>query len=242
MREIKADLHVHTCLSPCGELEMVPRAIVKRVKAVGLDMIAVCDHNSGENALAVMRAAESESISVIPGMEITSCEEVHILGLFNSEEDLASIHMLIDAHLCGENDAEVFGPQVIVDERDEPIALNPKLLIGATSLNLEEVVDAIHSFGGLAVASHIDREGFGLIGQLGFVPPGLKLDALEVSRRVSHRQWAEEWSTFPVITSSDAHCLTDIGKSSTSFLGREASLDELRKALARQGGRRVVIH
>jgi predicted metal-dependent phosphoesterase TrpH len=221
---------------------MVPTAIVRQVKAVGLDMIAICDHNSGENAFAVIRAGERESVSVIPGIEITTREEVHILGLFRNEADLVGIHALIDKNLSGENDAETFGPQVVVDERDEPIALNTKLLIGATALTLEEVVDAIHGFDGLAIAAHIDREGFGLIGQLGFVPPGLKLDALEVSHRVSHKKWDQEWDAFSVVTSSDAHCLRDIGKSTTSFLGTEASLDEFRKALAKQDGRRVVIH
>jgi predicted metal-dependent phosphoesterase TrpH len=241
MKEIRADLHLHTCLSPCGELEMVPTAIVRQVKAVGLDMIAICDHNSGENARAVIRGGERESVPVIPGIEITTREEVHILGLFRSERALIGIQTLIYNNLPGENDADFFGPQVTVDEWDEPIALNTKLLIGATALTLEEVVGAIHDFGGLAIASHIDREGFGLIGQLGFVPPGLQLDALEVSHRVSHKKWNAEWDAFTVITSSDAHCLGDIGKSPTSFLTSEASFDEIGKALAQQDGRRVVV-
>jgi PHP family Zn ribbon phosphoesterase len=152
------------------------------------------------------------------------------------------IQSLIDEHLSGENDPDAFGLQVVVDEWDQPTDVNTKLLIGATTLSLEEVVDAIHGFGGLAIASHIDREGFGLIGQLGFIPPGLKIDALEVSARVSHKKWDEEWKGYSVITSSDAHCLADIGKSFTSFLVEEASLDEISKALTRQDGRRVVVH
>jgi predicted metal-dependent phosphoesterase TrpH len=242
VREVKADLHLHTCLSPCGELEMVPTAIVKQVKAAGLDMIAICDHNTVENALAVARAAEREPICVIPGIEITSREEVHVLGLFSPEQDLLGIQTLIDENLSGENDAEAFGHQIVVDERDEPIGVNTRLLIGATSLTLEEVVDAIHRFGGLAVASHIDREGFGIIGQLGFIPPGLELDALEVSPRVSHRQWSEEWAAYSVITSSDAHRLADIGRSYTLFLVNEPNLDEIGKALGRQDGRKVLVH
>jgi PHP family Zn ribbon phosphoesterase len=241
MKEIRADLHLHTCLSPCGELEMVPTAIIKQVKIMSLDMIAICDHNSGENALAVARAGESESVRVIPGIEITTREEVHILGLFDNEQDLMGIQALVDESLSGENDADTFGYQVVVDERDEPVSVNTKLLIGATTLSLEQVVEAIHGFRGLAIASHIDREGFGLIGQLGFIPPGLKLDALEVSPHVSHKEWAEEWTAFPVITSSDAHCLADIGKSSTRFLAQEATLDEIGKALAGDGGRQVLV-
>jgi predicted metal-dependent phosphoesterase TrpH len=241
-KEIKADLHLHTCLSPCGELEMVPTAIVKKAKEVGLDILAVCDHNSVENVQAVARAAEKVSIPVIPGIEITSREEVHILGLFRSQRDLNGIQSLIDENLTGENDADYYGPQVVVDERDQPIELNTKLLIGATALTVEQVVDAIHRYRGLAIASHIDREGFGIIGQLGFIPEGLALDALEVSPRASLREWNEEWSSYPVITSSDAHRLEEIGKSATSFLAEAPSFDEIEKALARVDGRRVVIH
>jgi predicted metal-dependent phosphoesterase TrpH len=242
MREIRADLHIHTCLSPCGELEMVPTAIVRQVKALGLDMIAVCDHNSTENALAVMRAGESKSVRVIPGIEITTREEVHILGLFKQEAQLERIQRLVDENLSGENDADAFGPQVVVDQRDEPIDLNTRLLIGATDLRLSDVVDSIHDAGGIAIAAHIDREGFGLIGQLGLIPPGLKLDALEVSPRVSHKEWDEAWPAFPVITSSDAHQLSNIGKSYTSFLVEEANFEEIYKALTGQDGRRILVH
>jgi hypothetical protein len=178
---------------------------------------------------------------VIPGIEITTREEVHILGLFKTEQDLSRIQSLVDENLSGENDPDAFGPQVVVDEWDEPIALNDKLLIGATTLKIGEVVDAIHEFGGLAIAAHIDREGFGLIGQLGLIPRGLKLDALEVSPRVSHREWSETWSDFPVVTSSDAHHLADIGKSATTFLVEEATFEEIEKALAGRDGRKVLI-
>jgi predicted metal-dependent phosphoesterase TrpH len=241
VREFKADLHLHTCLSPCGEPEMVPTAIVDQVKAVGLDMIAICDHNSVENVLAVSKAGERISVAVVPGIEITTREEVHILGLFRSERTLAAVQSLMDENLPGENDAAAFGPQVVVDDRDQPVELNTKLLIGATVLTLEEVVDAIHGLEGLAIASHVDREGFGLIGQLGFVPPGLELDALEVSPRASQSEWDRKFAAYPVVTSSDAHRLADIGKSRTTFMARQASLDEFEMALHRQDGRRVVV-
>ena len=241
LREWKADLHLHTCLSPCGELEMVPTAIVRQAKASGLDLVAICDHNTVANAGAVVRVGERESLAVIPGIEITTREEVHVLGLFESEQDLAGLESLIEESLSGENDEVAFGLQVVVDEWDEPVAIETSLLIGATSLTLEETVDAIHDFGGLAVAAHIDREGFGLIGQLGFIPPGLPLDAVEVSPRASHQEWDREWSDFPVITSSDAHCLEDIGRSTTAFLAREATLEEIGKALKQEQGRKVVV-
>ena len=242
LSELKADLHLHTCLSPCGELEMVPTAIVRQAKTLGLDMVAVCDHNSLANTAAVVRAGERESLSVVPGVEITTREEVHILGLFQPGLDLNELQLLIVQNLPGENDEEAFGLQVVVNEWDEPTEVETKLLIGATALTLEEVVGAIHGCGGLAIAAHIDREGFGLIGQLGFIPPGLGLDALEVSPRVSHRQWVEQCGAFPVITSSDAHRLADIGSSTTSFLAVESSFEEIRRALMRQDDRKVLVH
>jgi hypothetical protein len=141
-------------------------------------------------------------------------------------------------HLPGENDEETFGPQYVADEHDEIIAYTEKLLIGATTLPLEAVIDLIHRSEGLAVASHIDREGFSLIGQLGFIPPGIQLDAVEVSPRGSIK---DTYDGFTIVTGSDAHFLDDIGKSSTKLLTEDASFDELRKALLGLEGRKVLV-
>lgn len=235
MRELRADLHIHTCLSPCAEPEMVPGAIVRRARQLGLDMIGICDHNSAENAAAVATAGRSESVCVVPGIEITSREEVHILGLFETGRQLMGMQAVVHENLSGENDEEAFGPQTIVDPWDRPVGVNRKLLIGATELTLEQVVDAVHDFGGLAVAAHVDRPSFGLIGQLGLVPEGLALDALEVSPQAPRKPWDH----FPVITSSDAHRLEDIGKGCTCFFAEEGSVGEIGKALRAEDGRRV---
>jgi predicted metal-dependent phosphoesterase TrpH len=215
---------------------MVPTAIVKRAKRIGLNIIGVCDHNSAENVGAVVRAGQRENLSIIVGMEITSREEVHILGLFGDEDPLLRLQDLVYENLPGENDPEAFGPQMVVDEFDSVVGSTTKLLIGATTFSLEETVNAIHDAGGLAIAAHIDRERFGLIGQLGFIPEGLPLDALEVSPRAS----IANWNGFPVVSSSDAHFLNDIGKSSTCFLLEEATLEEIAKALRNEDGRRIV--
>jgi len=228
-------LHVHTCLSPCAEPEMVPTAIVRQARALGLDMIAICDHNAAENVAAVAEAGRRETVSVIPGIEVTSREEVHVLGLFGAEEDLARMQTVVHENLPGENDEETFGPQTIVDQWDQKVGVNTKLLIGATDLTLEQIVESIHELGGLAVAAHIDRPSFGLIGQLGFVPKGLAFDALEISPEAR----PETRDDFPVVTSSDAHCLNDIGKSSTLFYVEAANFEEIGKALRGEGGRGV---
>jgi len=188
MRKVRADLHLHTCLSPCADDLMQTTAIIEQAKKAGLDMIGICDHNSGENVRAMMKAGERQSLAVIPGVEVTSREEVHILGLFSAEQDLMCLQDIIYENLPGQNDEEAFGPQLVIDEYGNVVGQNSRLLIGATTLTLEQVIDAIHQFAGLAIASHVDRQRFSLIGQLGFIPNGLKLDAVEVSNPSSAGQ------------------------------------------------------
>jgi len=237
MRMVRADLHVHTCLSPCADEQMQATAIVKRARTMGLDMIGICDHNSAENVAAVVKAGLREGLSVIAGMEITSREEAHILAFFETEGDLMRMQDLVYENLSGENYEESFGPQTVVDEWDRVVGTNRRLLIGATALSVEQVVDAIHERGGLAIASHVDRERFSLIGQFGFIPKGLRLDAVEVSRPSSMAQGYG----YPVVVFSDAHFLEDIGKSFTCFVVENLSLSEIRKALGNEMGRKIVV-
>ena len=242
MREFKADLHIHTCLSPCGDLEMSPAAIVEEAICKGVDLIAICDHNSSENADAVIKASKGKGLTVLPGIEVTSKEEVHICALFDNVNDALNMQTLIYDNLEGENDADVFGMQVVVNAEGEVLGFNKRLLIGATSLSVETIVDAIHSFNGLAVAAHIDREGFGIIGQLGFIPIDLELDALEISAKMKMKDAYlrfSEYQKFPFLCSSDAHFLDNIGTGTTSFLLEEPSVKELRMALKGKAGRRV---
>ncbi len=242
MRVIRADLHIHTCLSPCGELEMYPSRIVEEAIRKKIDLIAICDHNSTENVSAVVEASQDTNMTVIPGIEITSKEEVHIIGLFDSLEDAVEIQDLVYSQLEGKNDERIFGKQIIVDAKGNILNFNEKLLIGATNLSIENIVKAIHNQNGLAIAAHIDREGFGIIGQLGFIPPGLDLDALEVSSKISMnnvRRTFLEYEEFSFLQSSDAHRLDDIGNGSTSLSMESASFDDLKMALNEEQGRRI---
>ena len=244
LKAYRADLHIHTILSPCTELtEMSPRAIVKRSRQVGLDCIAVCDHNSCENVAAIRAVARDTGLVVVPGIEITSREEVHVLGLFDREESAGAVQEVVYAHLPGENDEATFGHQVVVNEQEEIVCFNKRLLIGATTLSLETIVELIHSRNGLAVASHVDREAFSVIGQLGFIPPEVTLDALEFSPRITRgklRVQVPQADAYPLITASDAHVLDDIGKSSTTFVMERVSIDEMKLALAARDGRKVL--
>jgi predicted metal-dependent phosphoesterase TrpH len=238
------DLHIHTCLSPCATLDMTPRKIVKVAGMKDLGMIAVTDHNSAENVAATLRAAAGTDLCVIPGMEIATAEEAHIVALFDDVASAVSMQQLVYDHLPPEeNDEDLFGIQVAANEFDEVEEINTRLLIGATTLGVEAVVSAIHQRGGLAVAAHIDRESFSVVGQLGFIPPDLALDALEISRRVTldaARERFPEYAGYTFLPASDAHDLDEIGTNPTRVLVAEPKMSELRLALAGKDGRRVV--
>ncbi len=238
MREFNADLHIHTCLSPCADLEMSPRNIVREAKRKGLHVIGICDHNSAENVPAVEKSAAKEGIRVIGGMEVTSKEEVHLLALFDVGDRLYSLQEIVHENLHGTNDERLYGEQVIVNEEEEVIGFSKKLLIGSTEITIGKLVDLIHEHDGLAFAAHVDREGFGILGQLGFIPEGLPLDALELADP-SKRDTIPQKDLFPFVTSSDAHTLKKIGARYTTFLMRDVSIEEMRKCLRGEDGRRV---
>ncbi len=244
LKEFKADLHIHTCLSPCAELRMTPSTIVKTASEKGLSIIAITDHNSAENVTAAKKAAEKTGLTVLAGMEVTTSEEVHIVAMFNDIESVIKLQDVVYEHLLHlENDGEQFGEQVVVNEEDEVLSFNKRLLISATTLTAHSVVDIIHSLGGLAIASHIDREVFGIIAHLGFIPPDLKLDALEISPNTPIEEAKtkfSEYSHIPWITSSDAHHTHDIGRVSTGFLMQSPTFEELCMALNGIEGRKVM--
>jgi predicted metal-dependent phosphoesterase TrpH len=243
LRRFRADLHIHTCLSPCGELSMYPSAVVKEARARGLDIIAVTDHNAAENAAAVAEAAAGTGLTVLPGLELATEEEAHILAWFDPGTDLGPLLAVVYANLPDvPSRRSLVKEQVIVDAEDGVTGFHPRCLIGATRLDAAAAVSLIHRHGGLAVASHIDREAFSLVSQLGFIPPGLELDAVEVSPL---RSFAEARTAYgpltplPMVRFSDAHRPEEIGQATMEFLMAEPSLAEIRKALAGRDGREV---
>lgn len=244
LRRLRADLHIHTCLSPCGELSMSPRAVVARALEVGLDMIAVTDHNTTANAAAVIQAAAGTPLAVLPGIELTTAEEAHILGLFEPDADLAIFQKAVDRRLPDVPAARKFvKDQVLVDADDFVTGFLDRPLFGATTLDVRAAVDLIRGSGGMALACHIDREAFSLVSQLGFIPPDISLDGLEVSPRVSAdeaRRTAAPFGPLPVVRFSDAHKPEEIGAATTEFLGARPDLKEFRLALAGAEGRRVL--
>lgn len=219
---------------------MHPSAIVNTCVECALDIIAVTDHNASENVRYVQNAAKSTGVVVIPGMELCTREEVHIIALFERLGELESLQETVYENLDGLNDERAFGMQPIVNEKGEVEGFNEHLLIGATGLSLERSVAIIHSLGGLAIASHIDRPAFGIIGQLGFVPDHIPLDALEISARLGvrdARRLHPELSEYTMITSSDAHSIDQIGKACTRMFLDAPTFAEIRLALHRKEGR-----
>jgi PHP family Zn ribbon phosphoesterase len=245
LRRLRADLHIHTCLSPCGELTMSPRAVVERALASGLDIIAVTDHNTTENASAVIEAAAGTGLAVLPGIEMTTAEEVHILGLFEAGTDLGPFQAEVYRNLPDVPARMKFvDDQVIVDAADYVTGFSPRCLFGATLFSVHEAIALIHRHGGLAIASHIDRDSFSIISQLGFIPPGLGLEAVEVSPRLSPDEARRQFGPpdrLPIVRFSDAHKPEEIGTASTDFLIEGPGLDEIRRALAGEGGRRAIL-
>jgi PHP family Zn ribbon phosphoesterase len=224
---------------------MSPRAIGENSLEKGLDIIAVCDHNSAENVGAVLRAGKQRGLNVFPGMEVSSKEEVHVLGIFSDEAKAIIFQELVYDHLQGTNRPDVFGDQVIANEFDEVEGFNDRLLIGATKLGVHEVVREIHRLGGLGIASHVDRPSFSVTSQLGFIPPDLELDALEISFKAKEREihdTVHAVDELPIVTFSDAHFLQDIGRAYTSFMLEAPNLEEIRMALKEESGRGIEVN
>ena len=243
LRRLRADLHIHTCLSPCGELGLSPRTVVARAREAGLDLIAVTDHNTTENAGAVIEAAAGTGLAVLPGIELTTSEEVHLLGLFEAGADLGAFQAEVYRNLPDLPAKMKFvDDQVLVDAEDYVTGFCPRCLFGATGYSVREAVGLIHRHGGLVIACHIDRDSFSLISQLGFIPPGLGLEAVEVSPRMNAADARSAFGpleSLAIVRFSDAHKPEEIGTAATEFLVDGPGLGEIRKALAGEDGRKV---
>ncbi len=210
------DFHIHSCLSPCGSEDMTPNNIVNMAQLIGLDAIAVSDHNSCKNIPAVLKCAEGTSLLVVPGIEVESREEVHILCLFDSMESLASFAEVIEEHLLKiPNKTEVFGEQAIMDENDKVIGTYPNLLITATDLSIEDVIKLCRDKKGVPIPAHIDREANSIITNLGFIIPEYGFKTIEISKNTTKEKVLlqhEYLVGYNFIGNSDAHYLENMAK------------------------------
>jgi PHP family Zn ribbon phosphoesterase len=218
-------------------LTQSPRKIIEAARKRGLALIAVTDHNASENVGPTRRAGSRAGITVVAGMEVTTAEEVHVVALFDDLADLGKLQGKVYERLqAGENDPERFGYQVIVDESENVLGMNRRLLLGATDMDLETTVAYIRQYGGLAVGAHVDRPAFSCTSQLGLVPEGL-FEAIEISPFADPADYAS--CGYPVIRCSDAHQPEDVGKGFTVFELAAPTFEEVRLALRGEDGRRI---
>ncbi|MDY0103569.1 MAG: PHP domain-containing protein [Lentimicrobium sp.] len=245
MKEYKADLHIHTVLSPCGSLEMSPRTIIQEALKKNINIIGITDHNSTRQCREVSREAQKAGITVFAGVEVTSKEEVHCLAFFETFDILDSFQQYLDLHLPDIlNDIDLFGYQVVVDELENIVYEEPKLLISALTQSIDQVEAEVHRLKGIFIPAHINRPKYSLISQLGFVPPDLRADAFELSKHISKEEFIKQFGylgnrTF--ISNSDAHQPDLIGENFTILQMESPSFDEFRQAIAGTNGRRVMI-
>ncbi|MBQ8136246.1 MAG: PHP domain-containing protein [Clostridia bacterium] len=207
--ELFADLHIHSCLSPCGDDDNTPCNIAGMAKLKGLDIIAVTDHNTARNLPAAKEACDAYGLLLVPGMEITTREEVHLLGYFPTVEAALACGDVIKAHLPKKkNKPSFFGNQRVMNSDDEIIDEEDALLIGATDFPLLEATRQVEAFGGVPVPAHINRGSHGLLINLGFFPEDYFYPTVEVWRHLPCD--ANALAGRHVLHSSDAHYLGDI--------------------------------
>lgn len=238
-----ADLHVHSALSPCAEEEMTPQNILRLAMEMGIQILAISDHNSSLNVKSTIELAVQYSILVIPAMEVESREEAHILVLFPDYDKMKIWQETVDAQMSGRlNDTKRFGKQLIFNNADNTILEESRMLLGPLKLSAQEIVDCVNQLGGLCIPAHIDRPAFSLLGQLGFITKRQGYVAVEVSTRGFDRGLRGEFAALTenlgIICNSDAHNLKQfLEQGKTEFHLEKLSFAEVKQALQKENGR-----
>ncbi|MEM1484516.1 PHP domain-containing protein [Oscillospiraceae bacterium PP1C4] len=216
MTPVFYDLHIHSCLSPCADNDMTPQNIVNMSLLKELDMIALTDHNSCKNCPALLQAAKGSGLAVIPGMELTTAEEIHMVCLFSSLENAMAFDSYVHARLADvENVPKIFGEQLIVDALENIIGSEEKLLVNATTIGISELPSLMRRFGGLCYPAHIDRSSYSVLSNLGGIPPECGFKTLEVympDAFFADGAHADIQAQYYTVTSSDAHDLARISE------------------------------
>lgn len=245
MKFYRADLHIHTLLSPCGDLEMSPANIVAKAKEKQLDIIGIADHNSTKHCPLTRKLAEKEGITVLCGAEVNTKEEVHCLAFFETDEKLALFQKFLEKQLPPvKNDIHRFGYQIVIDEQENIIEEEPYLLLTGLHAGIDKVEQVVHELGGIFIPAHVDRPYCSILSQLGFLPPDLKADALEISRHTNPDDFDRQQGLnqrFTYLKSSDAHYVNDIGRAYTEMWLEAPTYSEIKMALANENGRSMKI-
>lgn len=244
MKTYRADLHIHTVLSPCGSLEMSPDNIVQAALNKGLDIIGIADHNSTRQCEVIKKLGEEKGLFVLCGAEVNTKEEVHCLAFFEEKDQLNDFQEYLDHNLpVVKNKPALFGDQVWVDAKNNIQGEEERLLIVGLCRSIDEVAEKVGNGGGIFVPAHVDRLRNSVTSQLGFMPPDLQVTALEISRVAKLKQLFEEYKwlkNYRLITNSDAHVPEDIGAGYSILLMEDLSFTEVKMALSHQKGRKIV--
>ena len=244
MNRFKADLHIHTVLSPCGDLEMSPSNIIRAAKSKQLDLIGITDHNTTRQCAVIRELGQREGIYVLCGTEVTTKEEAHCLAFFETNESLEAFQVYLDAHLpYVKNNPDLFGYQVAVDADDNIFFEEDRSLLSAIDQSIEKIEEKIHSLNGIFIPAHVNKGKNSVISQLGFIPTDLKFDALELSKHITREEFISKNKYLKnnvFIKSSDAHLPELIGETTTIFVMEEVSFEEIKKALHNIDNRTVI--
>ena len=209
--KISYDFHIHSCLSPCGDNDMTPQNIVNMSKIMGYDAIALTDHNTCRNCPAVMKAGEKAGLTVIPGMELCTSEEVHIVCLFpHIEKALAFSDYVYSTLPSVKNKPNIFGDQIICNENDEVTGNEEKLLITASTISCVKAVETAKKYGGICYPAHIDRSSFSILSNLGMIDESFGFTCVEIFDMAKEQELKEKHpyiNTLKIISDSDAHYL-----------------------------------
>lgn len=244
MIRLRADLHVHTVLSPCADVEMIPPLIVQQALDLGIHLIAITDHNATANIESVQKAALGTKLTVLPGMELQTREEVHVLCLFDTLEQIQAWQQLVDKKMPDiENDIEHFGEQFVIDETGEFIRRELRMLSTSSELSITDAFYEVNKLGGWMIPAHVNRKTNGLLSILGFVPTDIAIDALEISLHLSKEEAYQKFPQirgYPLIQNGDVHLLGDFA-GTNEFNIERVSVDELRMAVHQLDGRKHCI-
>jgi len=243
MQHLYYDLHIHTALSPCADNDMTPNDIVGMAILNGLDLIAITDHNSFSNAESIITAAKAakteagKELIVLPGIEISTAEEVHVVCLFSDLESAYDFEKELTPYFSTiANRIDIFGHQIMYSANDNFIGEVERMLIAPTSITFDNLYVLTHKYCGAFIPAHIDRSSFSVISNLGFLPPHLDIHTIEVSIRGIEsglaEKYAKHYSDKTMIFSSDAHQLWSISERENSLLlperSAKAAIDHLR--------------
>lgn len=229
------DLHIHSCLSPCGDDDMTPANIAAMASIKGLEVIALTDHNSCLNCPAAMFQGQNYGITVIPGMELCTAQEVHVICLFPALDNALHFSAYVYAHMLPiKNREEIFGKQQIMNEKDEVTGTVENLLINATDISFDDAFSLVSAYNGIAYPAHIDRTSTSLISNLGFIPPDSTFTCAEVrDLKNLHRLRAAHpyLERCNIISSSDAHYLEDISEPNYRIYAESKEIPSILKAI-----------